>query len=43
MSISSPEQLEKLKACGRIVAKALRTMVAAVRPLSLRTLSRIAD
>lgn len=32
MSITSPEQLEKLKACGRIVAKALRAMAAAVRP-----------
>jgi methionyl aminopeptidase len=32
MSITSPEQLEKLKACGKIVAKALRAMVAAVRP-----------
>lgn len=32
MSINSPEQLEKLRACGRIVAKALRAMAAAVRP-----------
>jgi methionyl aminopeptidase len=32
MSISSPEQFEKLKACGRIVAKALRAMAAAVCP-----------
>jgi methionyl aminopeptidase len=32
MSITSPEQLEKLRACGRIVAKALRAMAAAVRP-----------
>lgn len=32
MSITSAEQLEKLKACGRIVAKALRAMAAAVRP-----------
>ncbi len=32
MSITSPEQLEKLKTCGRIVAKALRTMAAGVRP-----------
>lgn len=32
MSITSPEELEKLKACGRIVAKALRAMAAAVRP-----------
>jgi methionyl aminopeptidase len=31
MSITSPEQLEKLKACGRIVAKALRAMAAAVQ------------
>ncbi|MGB7281395.1 MAG: type I methionyl aminopeptidase [Candidatus Acidiferrum sp.] len=32
MSINSPEQLEKLRACGQIVAKALRAMSAAVRP-----------
>jgi methionyl aminopeptidase len=32
MSITSPEQLEKLRACGRIVAKALRAMAAVVRP-----------
>jgi len=32
MSITTPEQLEKLRACGRIVAKALRVMAAAVRP-----------
>jgi methionyl aminopeptidase len=32
VSITSPEQLEKLKACGRIVAKALRAMRTAVRP-----------
>ena len=32
MSITSPEQLEKLRACGRIVAKALRAMAIAVRP-----------
>src|SRR5271155_967180 len=32
MSINSPEQLEKLLACGRIVAKALRAMADAVRP-----------
>src|SRR5215471_18422213 len=32
MSITKQEQLEKLRACGRIVAKALRTMAAAVRP-----------
>jgi methionyl aminopeptidase len=32
MSITSPEQLKKLKACGRIVAKALRAMAEAVQP-----------
>jgi methionyl aminopeptidase len=32
LSINSPEQFEKLKACGRIVAKALRAMAAAVGP-----------
>src|SRR6202142_1278015 len=32
MSINSPEQFEKLRACGRIVAKALRAMADAVRP-----------
>jgi methionyl aminopeptidase len=32
MSITTAEQLEKLRACGRIVAKALRAMVAEVRP-----------
>lgn len=32
MSITKQEQLEKLRACGRIVAKALRMMAAAVRP-----------
>jgi methionyl aminopeptidase len=32
MSITTPGQLEKLRACGRIVAKALRAMAAAVRP-----------
>jgi methionyl aminopeptidase len=32
MSITRPEQLEKLKHCGRIVAKALRAMAAAVCP-----------
>jgi len=32
MSITTPEELEKLRACGRIVAKALRGMAAAVRP-----------
>src|SRR5437016_4179207 len=32
MSISSPEQYEKLRACWMIVGKALRAMSAAVRP-----------
>jgi methionyl aminopeptidase len=32
MSITRPEQFEKLKECGRIVAKALRAMAAAVCP-----------
>jgi len=32
MSITSAEQFEKLKACGMIVAKALRAMAVAVRP-----------
>jgi methionyl aminopeptidase len=32
MSITDTEQLEKLKACGRIVAQALKAMAAAVRP-----------
>jgi len=32
MSIHGPEQLEKLRACGKIVAKALRAMSNAVRP-----------
>jgi methionyl aminopeptidase len=32
MSITTAEQLEKLRACGLIVAKALRQMSAAVRP-----------
>jgi len=32
MSITDPEQLEKLRACGQIVAKALRAMAAAVHP-----------
>src|SRR6516164_11463053 len=32
MSITSPEQFEKLRACGMIVGKALRAMAAAVRP-----------
>src|ERR1700691_4915766 len=32
MSITTTEQLEKLRACGQIVAKALRAMSAAVSP-----------
>jgi methionyl aminopeptidase len=32
MSITTAEQLEKLRACGQIVAKTLRAMAAAVRP-----------
>jgi methionyl aminopeptidase len=32
MSITSTEEFEKLRACGRIVAKALRAMAAEVRP-----------
>lgn len=32
MSITGPEQLEKLRDCGRIVAKTLRAMAAAVCP-----------
>ena len=32
MSITSPEQFEKLRACGIIVGKALRAMAAAVHP-----------
>ncbi|SRR5712692_5086837 len=32
MSINSPEQLEKLRACGIIVAKALRAMAREIRP-----------
>src|SRR5438445_6829506 len=32
MSITSTEEFEKLKACGMIVAKALRAMAAQVRP-----------
>ena len=31
MSINSPEQFEKLRACGMIVGKALRAMAAEVR------------
>jgi methionyl aminopeptidase len=44
MSITSQEQLEKLRACGRIVAKALRAMSAAVRPgVTTAELSAIAS
>jgi methionyl aminopeptidase len=32
MSITTAEQLEKLRACGQIVAKALRAMAAQIRP-----------
>src|ERR1700719_2113981 len=32
MSITTAEQLEKLRACGLVVAKALRAMSVAVRP-----------
>jgi len=32
MSITSTEQLDKLRACGKIVAKALRAMAARVAP-----------
>ena len=43
MSINSPDQLEKLRACGRIVAKALRAMAAAMRPgITTAELSAIA-
>jgi methionyl aminopeptidase len=31
MPINTPEQFEKLRACGRIVGKALRAMAAEVR------------
>jgi methionyl aminopeptidase len=42
MSITTTEQLEKLRACGQIVAKALRVMAAAVRPgITTRELSDI--
>jgi methionyl aminopeptidase len=44
MSINSPDELEKLRACGRIVAKALRAMSAAVRPgVTTADLSAIAS
>jgi methionyl aminopeptidase len=43
MSITTAEQLEKLRACGQIVAKALRAMTAAVRPgITTAELSTIA-
>jgi len=43
MSITTAEQLEKLRACGLIVAKALRAMSAAVRPgITTADLSAIA-
>src|SRR5271163_1666185 len=42
MSITSQEQFEKLRACGIIVAKALRAMSAAIRPgITTRELSEI--
>ncbi len=42
MSITSQEQFEKLRACGIIVAKALRAMSAAVRPgITTREVSEI--
>jgi methionyl aminopeptidase len=42
MSITTTEQFEKLRACGQIVAKALRAMAAAVRPgITTRELSDI--
>src|SRR5271163_4750870 len=42
MSITTAEQLERLRACGQIVAKALRAMSAAVRPgITTRELSDI--
>src|SRR5271170_6278182 len=44
MSITSQDQLEKLRACGRIVAKALRAMSNAIRPgVSTAELSAIAS
>jgi methionyl aminopeptidase len=44
MSINSPEELEKLKACGRIVARALRAMAGAIRPgVTTAELSAIAS
>jgi len=42
MSITTTDQLEKLRACGQIVAKALRAMAAQVRPgITTRELSDI--
>jgi methionyl aminopeptidase len=42
MSINSPDQLQKLRACGLIVARALHAMSAAVRPgVTTAELSRI--
>jgi methionyl aminopeptidase len=42
MSITTAEELAKLRACGQIVAKALRAMSAAVRPgITTAELSRI--
>lgn len=42
MSITSPGQFEKLRACGKIVGQALRTMAAAVRAgITTAELSRI--
>jgi methionyl aminopeptidase len=42
MSITTAEQLEKLRACGQIVAKALRAMAAQIRPgISTAELSEI--
>jgi len=42
MSITSPSQFKKLRACGMIVGKALRAMAAAVRPgITTAELSRI--
>lgn len=44
MSITSPGQFEKLRACGKVVGKALRAMAAAVRPgITTAELSRIAS
>ncbi|MGC2531214.1 MAG: type I methionyl aminopeptidase, partial [Candidatus Acidiferrum sp.] len=44
MSINSPEELQKLRACGQIVAKALRAMSNGVRPgVTTAELSAIAS